>query len=107
MDDAISQSLSRQRFETGLLALFAGLALLLAAVGIYGVLSYTVDRRTGEFGIRMVLGANKANVLGMVLKEGVVLVIAGLAIGVCGALVLTRTLASLLYGSPLPTPPLT
>ena len=98
MDDVISQSLERQRFQTTLLAIFAGLALLLAAVGIYGVLSYSVDRRTAEFGIRIALGGDQIRVLGMVMREAAVLIVTGIAIGTLGAAFTTQTLKSFLYG---------
>ncbi len=98
MDDVISATIARERFQTSLLSLFAGFALLLAAVGIYGLLSYTVSRRTAELGIRMTLGAGRRTVLMLVLSEGGRLVSAGLALGLACALLLSRTLASLLYG---------
>ncbi len=98
MDDVISGTIARERFQTSLLSLFAGFALLLAAVGIYGLLSYTVSRRTAELGIRMTLGAGRKTVLMLVLSEGGRLVAAGLALGLACALMLVRTLASLLYG---------
>jgi predicted permease len=98
MDQVISGTIARERFQTTLLSLFAGFALLLAAVGIYGLLSYTVSRRTAELGIRMTLGAGRRTVLMLVLSEGGRLVAAGLALGLACALMLSRTLASLLYG---------
>jgi predicted permease len=98
MDTLISASLSRDQFQTALLSLFAGFGLLLAAVGIYGVLSYTVTRRTAELGIRMALGARQRDVLSLVLREGLSLAMAGLALGIVCALLATRALSSLLYG---------
>ena len=98
MDDVIAESIARQRFQTALLALFATLALVLSAIGIYGVLSYTVDRRTAELGIRMALGADRLRILSMVLREGALMIGLGLASGVGGALLLTRTLTAFLYG---------
>jgi predicted permease len=98
MEQMISDSIASQRFSMLLLGLFAGLALVLAGVGIYGVISYSVSRRTHEIGIRMALGAAPPAVLKMVVSEGMRTVLAGLGIGVVAALGLTRFLASLLYG---------
>jgi putative ABC transport system permease protein len=88
----------QERFFAVLFAVFAVLAMLLVAVGLYGVLAYTVSLRTGEIGIRMALGASAARVQAMILKQGLVLVISGLAIGVFAAIALTRLLASQLFG---------
>jgi putative ABC transport system permease protein len=98
MDDVIAGTIGRERFQTSLLSLFAGFALLLATVGIYGLLSYTVTRRTSELGIRMTLGAGRGAVLMLVLSEGGRLVATGLTLGLLCAWLLSRTLASLLYG---------
>ncbi len=98
MDDVIAGTISRERFQTCLLALFAGFALLLSAVGIYGLLSYTETRRTSELGIRMALGADRRAVLALVLSEGGTLVSIGLVLGLICAVFLTRTLSGLLYG---------
>ena len=106
MDDSVSASLSPQRFTMLLLAAFAGLALLLAVVGIYSVMSYTVSRRTHEIGIRVSLGASRADVLLLVVRQGMVLALAGLSIGVAGALGLSRVMRSQLYGVQ-PTDPVT
>ena len=95
--EALSAAIARQRFQMQLLLLFATLALALAAVGIYGILSYSVERRTGELGIRMALGAKPARILREVLGEGLALTGLGLAIGIAGSLALTRTLASFLF----------
>jgi predicted permease len=98
MDEVIAGTIARERFQTMLLCLFAGFALLLSAVGIYGLLSYTVTRRTSELGIRMTLGAGRRAVLFLVLSEGGRLVGAGLLLGLLGAFLLSHTLASLVYG---------
>ena len=106
MDEVIAGSLATRRFTMLLLSSFAGLALLLAAIGLYGVISYLASRRTQEFGVRMALGAQRAAVLRMVLGEGARLAGAGLLIGVVAAIPATRAIASLLYGI-RPTDPLT
>jgi putative ABC transport system permease protein len=98
MNDLISQSVSPQRFNMFLLASFAGLALLLAAVGIYSVLSYNVRRRFHEIGIRMALGATHSNVLRLVVADGVKPILTGVAIGLAAALALGRLVTALLYG---------
>jgi putative ABC transport system permease protein len=98
MENFVAESLSQQRFNMLLLAVFAGVALLLAAVGIYSVLAYTVRRRIREIGIRMALGAQTSDVVGMVIAEGMKPTFIGLAIGLAGALVLGRFVSSLIYG---------
>jgi putative ABC transport system permease protein len=98
LDHVLEDAVSEPRFTTFLLGVFAAAALLLAAVGIYGVMSYSVSQRTHEIGIRMALGAGRGRVLGMVLKRGVGLTVLGSAVGVGLALWLTRWMASLLYG---------
>jgi len=106
MDQLLGEQVISHKFNMALLGLFAFLAVALAAVGIYGVTTYTVTQRTHEFGIRIALGASPFNVLRLVLRQGLWLVMAGVAIGVSGALALTRFLSSLLYGVS-PTDPIT
>lgn len=98
MTDALNTTLEPRRFNTALLAAFAAIALLLAIIGIHGVISYSVTQRTQEIGIRMALGADRRDVLRIILREGLVLAAAGIAIGAAASLALTRFLASLLYG---------
>jgi putative ABC transport system permease protein len=98
MDEIVSKAVARQRFSMLLLGIFAGVALILAAVGIYGVMSYSVAQRTREIGIRMALGARRGDVLKMTVKQGLKLVIIGVAIGLVAAFVLTRVMTSLLFG---------
>jgi predicted permease len=98
MKNFVADSLSQQRFNMLLLAIFAAIALVLAAIGIYSVLAYTVRRRVREIGIRMALGAQTSDVVGMVLAEGMKPTVIGLVIGVAGALALGRFVSSLIYG---------
>jgi len=97
MDGVISGTIARERFETVLLALFAAFALLLAVVGVYGLLSYTVTRRTSELGVRIALGANSGTIARLVLGQGSALVLAGVALGLIGSLLATRLLQAMLY----------
>src|SRR5215471_2960759 len=98
MNEIIAQSVSPQRFNMLLLACFAGLALVLAAVGIYSVLSYTVRRRVREIGIRMALGASHEDVIRMILADGLKPILVGVVLGLAAALALRRVVASLIYG---------
>ena len=105
-EDVVARSIANQRFSLALLGAFAGLALLLAGVGIYGVLSYLVGQRTPEIGVRMALGAQRGDVLRMILQDGVRLTLIGTVIGIGAALELTRFMASMLFGVK-PTDPAT
>lgn len=98
MDQVLTKSLSNRRFNMTLLLTFAGVALLLAAVGVYGVMNYTVTLRRRELGIRMALGAEAKDVLRLVLRQGLTLTLIGVAAGLISAYALTRLMASLLYG---------
>jgi predicted permease len=106
MDQRIWQASALRRFQTSLFAVFGGMALFLAAIGLYGLMAYSVKQRTSEIGIRLALGAQPAHVLGLIIRQGMTLTITGIIVGVLGALALTRLLASLLYGV-APTDPVT
>jgi putative ABC transport system permease protein len=100
MEENIAQSISQPRFRTVLLAVFAGIALLLAAVGIFGVMAYSVAQRTRELGLRIALGASRGQVLQLVLAHGVRLTLVGVAIGLAATFLLTRYMSSLLFNVP-------
>src|SRR5438034_1279036 len=106
MEELVSASISEPHFNALLLGSFAALALILATVGVYGNVSYSAAQRTHEIGIRMALGAQKGDILRIVVGQGIILALLGVAIGIVGALALTRFLVSLLYGVK-PTDPLT
>jgi putative ABC transport system permease protein len=106
MEAVFGASVTRQRFLSQLLGLFAVVALVLAAVGTYGILSYLVTERQREIGIRMALGAGRGQVVRLVLGQGMVMAVLGIVVGIAGALALSRLLASLLYGVS-PADPLT
>jgi len=98
MEQIVAQSVAPRRFSMLLLSVFAVVALVLASVGIYGMMSYAVAQRTREIGVRMALGAQSGDVLRMVIKHGMMLTVIGVAVGLTGALAMTRVMASLLYG---------
>jgi ABC-type antimicrobial peptide transport system permease subunit len=94
----VDESLARRRFSVLLLGLFAGLAPALAMIGIYGVMAYLVNQGTREIGIRMALGATQGDILGLVIRQGMILSFSGVALGLSGAFVITRFIRSLLFG---------
>ena len=106
MDDAVDRALARPRFQSTLLGAFAALALVLAAGGIYGVMSYAVSRRTREIGLRLTLGARRGDVLRLILSQALRRLAIGGALGLAGAWLSTRALTTMLYGVQ-PTDPLT
>ncbi|MCS6806176.1 MAG: FtsX-like permease family protein [Acidobacteriota bacterium] len=98
MEEHLAASVAQRRFATILMGVFAGAALALAAVGIYGVVSYSVSQRTHEIGIRMALGAQRSDILKLVLGQGMVLTLVGVGLGLAASLGLTRLLRNLLFG---------
>jgi len=97
MEQVLTMSVSQPRFDTMLLALFAGIAVLLAAIGIYGLIAYSVTLRTHEIGVRMALGAAQADVMRMVVRQGTSLAVIGILLGLGGAFALTRLLTTMLF----------
>jgi ABC-type antimicrobial peptide transport system permease subunit len=97
MDDIITSSISDRRFTLFMLGIFAAIALVLAAIGIYSVMAYTVSQRTGEIGLRMALGAQSRDVLKLVVGQGMLMALVGVAIGLGASFALTRVMASLLF----------
>jgi putative ABC transport system permease protein len=97
MDQLISRSLGSKELNTALLSGFALIALLLSMTGIYGVLMYTVTRRTAEIGIRVALGASRKSIFGLIVSQGMRPIVAGIVIGIAGSLAVTRFLAGLLF----------
>jgi putative ABC transport system permease protein len=98
MKRMLSESVAEPRLHTSLILVFAALALALAAVGIYGVMSYAVTQRTQEIGIRIALGAGTSDVLKLVLKNGMTITLIGVVVGLAGAIALTRLMTTLLFG---------
>ncbi|HEX8748974.1 MAG TPA: FtsX-like permease family protein, partial [Pyrinomonadaceae bacterium] len=98
MEQVIAESIASRRFAMLLMTIFAVVALLMASVGIYGVMSYSVTQRTHEIGIRMALGASARDVLKMVVGQGMLLVLIGLGCGLLGAFAVTRVMSSMLFG---------
>jgi len=98
LDQILAESLARRRLYMVLLGFFSGAALLLAAIGVYGVVSYSVSKRTHEMGIRLAIGAERRHVLRLVLGHGVKMALVGIATGIVAALALTRLMSSLLFG---------
>jgi putative ABC transport system permease protein len=105
MRERVSESAANERFWLRLLGLFAALAVFLATVGIYGVIAYTVELRAHEFGMRSALGAGPSDIVRLVVREGLVVTLIGLAIGIVAAFALTRLIASQLYGVTPMDPP--
>jgi putative ABC transport system permease protein len=101
MDEWLSASAAQPRLNAVLVAIFACVALLIAAIGVYGVLSYSVNQRTREIGLRMAMGAQRGNVLRLVVREGMLVAVAGIGAGLIAAVAISRVLASLLYGVPV------
>jgi putative ABC transport system permease protein len=98
MEEVIAQGVSRQNFNMLLLSIFAGIALVLAAIGVYGLMSYAIEQQTQELGIRMALGAGQEQVLKLIIRQGMTPAGIGVVAGIAVALGLTRVLATLLYG---------
>ena len=97
MDEVVARSLADRRFALTILGVFAGVALLLASIGIYGVMAYTFSQRTHEIGVRVALGAQRSDILRLALGEGMILVAVGLGAGLIGAAIVTRFLRSMLF----------
>ena len=98
MEQRVNESLARQRFSMMLLGVFASVALVLATIGIYGVMAYLVNQGTRELGIRIALGASPGNILRLVVRQGMVLAFSGVAIGLVAAFLLVRLMRSMLFG---------
>jgi putative ABC transport system permease protein len=97
MDEMVAKYLEQRRFALELLGIFAGVALLLASIGIYGVMAYTFSQRTNEIGIRMAMGAQRGDILRIAVSEGAMIVVFGVTAGLIGSLILTRFLQTMLF----------
>ena len=97
MDEVVARSTSRQRFNTWLMTLFGAAALLLAAIGIYGLMAYSVEQRTRELGVRLALGADAGDVRGMVIGQGMALAAVGIGVGLAASLALSRLMTAFLF----------
>ena len=106
MADIVSESVARPRFQMALLSAFAGIALILAAIGVFGVMAYSVEQRTREIGVRVALGASSADVMRLVLRQGIAIIGAGVALGIAAATAVTRLLDAMLFAL-TPLDPLT
>jgi ABC-type antimicrobial peptide transport system permease subunit len=106
MEERVSESMAEPRLYTSLLGIFAAIALALTSIGVYGIMAYSVGQRVREIGIRMALGAQRADVLRAVMRTGLILVAGGAAAGIVGAWITSRYIESMLYGVP-PRDPLT
>jgi putative ABC transport system permease protein len=104
MDDWVANNAAQPRLNAVLLGSFAGVALLIAAIGVYGMLAYSVNQRTREIGLRMALGAQRSNVLRLVVMEGMGVALLGVGVGLAGGLALGKAVASLVYGVPVRDP---
>jgi putative ABC transport system permease protein len=98
LDQVVSGSVQGRRFNLTLISVFAGTALLLALAGMYGVMAYSVTRRTNEIGVRMALGASRTKILRLVLEQGLMTAAIGIAVGIVASVAVTRTITSLLFG---------
>jgi putative ABC transport system permease protein len=98
MERMVAESSAQRRFSTILLAIFAAVAIVLAAVGLYGVMAYSVAQQTHDIGVRMALGANRGRVMGTIISQGLILSMIGVAVGLAGAFALTRLISNLLFG---------
>jgi putative ABC transport system permease protein len=98
MDEVVARSTSRERFHMLLMSVFGGVSLLLAAIGIYGLMAYSVEQRTPEIGIRMALGAERSDVRRMIMRQGMTFAGIGLIVGLFGAFALAKQIASFLFG---------